>query len=407
MMAKLRGAAVYLFTQWKYSPVALYACAFCMAVTVSILTVALPWRIIALGGKKIAVGASGGLLMGVYIVSCVLIRPHLGRLGVKRLVIVSTFLTGVVCALLAVASSVTLILVLVSLQAVVAGAFWSPLVGWLSGAHEGKNLNHRLGRFNFSWSVGNILGLSLGGPLLNIHYQLPFLVDCILCLFLCVLAAVVHQERRVTNNEDSIQEPYTPELISFRWISRIGLVVGSIALGLMRAPLASLFEELTSTVRQGADINSLVLGLSGGMQMISFILMGRTERWHYHLGWLLGVQLLGVLLLVCVGWTGSVWIVGFCAVTVMIATSFLYSSHVFYTLSGGIERSAGMAVHEIMLATGMTIGAFGGGCIGQWLNLQWAYRMGAAVWLIGMIVQLAIYVRKKPVNQLTNSPVNR
>ncbi|MBN1554061.1 MAG: MFS transporter [Phycisphaerae bacterium] len=401
-MPKLRGAAVYLFTQWKYSPAALYACTFCMAAAVSMLGAAWPWRIMALGGDKIAVGASGGILMGVYIFSCILIRPHMDRLGVKRLVIASTFLIAVNCVLLAVATTVTMILTVISFHAVIMGAFWSPLMGWLSGDQEGKHLNRRLGRFNFSWAVGNIVGASLGGPFVNIRPWLPFLTACAVCLFLCVLAAVVHQKPHVPVPEERTKEPYTDQLIPYRWMSRVALLVSCIALGLLRAPLASLFEELTASISKGADVNSLVLGFSGGMQMFTFFLLGKSERWHYHLGWLLGIQILGVILLAGVGLAGSVWPAGFCAAAAMISTSYLYSSHVYYTLSGGMERSAGMALHEIVLAIGITIGSFGGGLVGQWYGLRWAYTMSAAVWAAGLLMQIGMYLRWK-----SRSPVHQ
>lgn len=405
-MAKLRGAAVYLLTQWKYSPVALYACAFCMAVIISMQMVVLPWRIIALGGKELAVGASGGLLMGVYIISCVLIRPHLDRIGVKRLVVISSFLTAVNCFLLSIAPTVTAVLLLVSVQAIVTGAFWSPLTGWISGIHEGKALNQRLARFSFGWSAGNIAGPLLGGPLLNTAQWLPFVVLGGLAAFLFLLAGVIHQERAVAATDNhAATAAISPHLPSFRWMSRIAMIVSCIGLGMLRTPLASLCKELTPTIQAGTDMNSLVMGLSGGMQVVSFFLLGRTEKWHYRLWCLIGVQLLGAVLLAGVGWSDSIWIVGICAIAAMIATSYTYSSHVYYTLSGGAERSSGMALHEIMLSIGFTVGSFGGGFVGEWLNLRWAYQMAAAIWVTGMIVQLAIYMRWKkrpPINQLTS-----
>lgn len=394
-MAKLHGAAVYLLTQWKYSPTALYASAFCMAAIMSMLMVALPWRIIALGGNALAVGASGGLLMGVYVFSCILIRPHLDRLGVKRLVMASCFLTAGNCALLTVAPTVSAVLCVVCLQAIVTGAFWSPLIGWLSGVHEGKALNHRLGRFSFFWATGSIVGSSLGGPLLNLYQWLPFLLGGVLALFVFVLAAMVHQKKALETHEENAKVDPPKHLVTFRWMTRVGLVVSFVGLGLLRTPLASLLKEMLPTEQEGSDMHSIIMGLSSGMLMVCFYVLGKTQRWHFRLGLLLGMQLVGVALLACIGWVPSVWGVGLCAVLTMTATSFIYSSHVFYTLSGGAGRAAGMALHEIVLAIGFAFGSFGGGVVGQWIGIRWAYYMGAAVWLTGIAVQIAIYLRKK------------
>lgn len=398
-MVRWRTTAVSLLLQWKDSPAALYAASLGMAAVMAILMVVLPWRIMALGGREIAVGASGGLLMGVYILSCLLIRPHLDRIGVKRLVVASSALTAGNGLLLATASTVPAVLGLVCLQALVLGAFWSPLTGWLSGTHEGGELSRRLTQFSFFWAAGNILGASAGGPLLNADWRLPFLVISAAAAGIGLLAALAHQDRAVVAIENHAQdrsaENAFPLLPAFRRAARLGLLCSCLGMGLLRGPLASLLEQMTTTARQGAEMTSLILGLSGGVQMLCFFLLGRTEKWHYRASLLLGVQVFGAAMLIGVAAAQQVSVAGFCAAATMIATSYLYSSHVYYTLSGGMGRAAGMALHEIVLSIGFTIGSMGGGLIGHLWNIRWSFALGAVVWTAGIVGQAAISLRRR------------
>ena len=61
------------------SRLGLYLAAFLFSVQDSGVLLAVPWRVMGLGGQVLAVGMAGALSLGMYTVSCFLIRSVAGR----------------------------------------------------------------------------------------------------------------------------------------------------------------------------------------------------------------------------------------------------------------------------------------------------------------------------------------
>lgn len=87
--------------------------------------------------------------------------------------------------------SLVLVFVLYGLFGLSLSLFWPPLMGWLSFGKEDRTLNTALGRFNISWSGGNIIAPFWAGYLLRRGITLPFKTAVLIMTVIClsVLAA--------------------------------------------------------------------------------------------------------------------------------------------------------------------------------------------------------------------------
>ena len=81
------------------------------------------------------------------------------------------------------------------------------------------------------------------------------------------------------------------------------------------------------------------------------------------------------------------------ALSGMPILSFIYSSHLFYCVSGGRQRERNAAIHEIVLATGSAVGSFGGGVLGQVYGIRTVYGIIAGVIAAALFLQVGLFAR--------------
>lgn len=392
-MIKSRTLSSTFVLRWKYSPVALYAAVFLYAFSLATILIALPWLVIAFEGGSFAVGSVGGLVFGTYIISCLLFGPHADRLGTKRLVMLAMVSACVIFAGMALAPSIAISLLLAGALGLISGMFWAPLMGWLSAGNEGRRLNRRLSMFNFSWALGNIVGYWFGGNLIAVSVWLPF-VTASCCAFLAfVLVAGVRRKR--TEVPDSTVPPgdfaHPPELRTFRRMSRVALLTAWISMGAMSTPLASLIDDMSL----GPDAHAPVAAGISIMLMCSFFLLGRTPCWHYRISFLLLMQLLSAGMLACIALSGGAGELALFALAATPGFAVAYSSDLYYGVSGGTRRAASMAIHEILVASGATIGSLGSGALGGLIGVREVYYVIGACMAVSVAVQAGIFIRSR------------
>lgn len=421
----------------------LYLAAFFMATSINVWWVALPFIVKRMGGSDTHVGLCFAAQMACYLVGCLLASFVLDQLNPKRVVqagsaaaAVAMFATGTLVTLAQCGTDFPRPVLLLSITAALFAAstafFWPPMMGWLSTGYEGGKLNRRLGIFTVSFSCGNILGPYLGGLLVEQGTAWPFAV-IIPVSILCFLAACLPRNPRpirhalhqaATSLGDAPPTPASapigvlpahgpsepqdykktppldyvghPYLTRFRWTARIALLTSVIIAALIRTQLGLLlkFELGFSESTFGMIILTMACA-----SLATFMVIGRVHTWHYVRSLFAAAQI--IILVACVLILNSQTITMFMVAAILfgLSNAFLYSSHLFYGVSGRRKRAATMAIHEIILSGGFATGALLGGFLSDRFDPYMPYKFGLATFIVAILAQIIVWFalsQKKP-----------
>ena len=193
-------------------------------------------------------------------------------------------------------------------------------------------------------------------------------------------------------------------LIGFKWIARIGLVVGFICAGLVRSQLGLLFKFQLGYSESSYGMAITFMALAN---FITFWVAGRVHRWHYK-RWLfvaaeVSLAASMVIILCCTGLS----LLLAAAALLGLAEGFLYTAHLFYGLTGSKQRSSLMAMHEFLLAVGLVAGSLVGGYLSDAFGRYTPYWYGLAAVGIAAILQIFVWLaiddkQREPVTQRSN-----
>ena len=393
--------------------------AFLMSVCLGIWWVALPFIIRKdLGGTDTLVGICFAMHMGCYALGCLFAGAALHHWDTKR-----TALTG--GALMGVLGAAMLWVVYQSGAKVMGGAeawiltglmggcgivmslFWPFVMGWISAGYEGGPLNRRLGMFNASWSSGVIVGPLVCGILVEHSSVWPMVVPLgILGASLVMLSLARSVESVKRNGEDDQPSALgggdkdaetakqTRRHRRFLWVVRVALIGSSFCHGSVRTQLGLYFKyDLDySESMFGAVVMAMAVAL-----FLVLMGAGRSVWWHFR-GWpvvLAQVGLMGGMVLIIWGQEFGTFVVAM--VLLGGAGAFLYSSHLYYGVSGGVRRSRRMAMHEMVLSVGFFTGCLAGGILSDHMGRLVPYWVGLGVLGVSLLVQGIIWVRMKDV----------
>jgi len=433
---------------------ALFGAAFLMAFAIQLWWLALPFIGKSLGASDAQIGLAFAANMLTYAVALLLACAVLERFNPKRQTQCGAALAGLAVLLMAVVlplcrlgvalpGPIYLIAVAAGIFGLATTFFWPPLVGWLSLGVHGQQLNARLGVFSISWSLATFLGPLIGGYLVEFNLSLPvFLAVAVLLATFTALSlcpkpphpgatsqpppgpsldgakARVDQVQATTPQGDlppwtSPGETSDRELLpavgppnarlarAFLWMSRLALFGSFACVGLFRTQLALLF---TIDLGFSESTFGLLVAVMAASSVVLYAIIGRTPRWHYRLGWFVAAQVLTLAALLTVSVCSSLWLFFLAATVLGVGYGFAYASHLFYATSANSKRSTSMAIHELTLAAGMALGAYGGGYLSDLLSRRSPYVFASVLLGTISVAQLLVYLRlTRPTHTLDNA----
>jgi len=125
-----------------------------------------------------------------------------------------------------------------------------------------------------------------------------------------------------------------------------------------------------------------------------FTLAGQSHIWHYKLWMFACCQMFFLFSMLLILFSKSLVLLTFAAAMVGIGESFMYASHLYYSVSGGTRRSGRMAIHELILSLGFAAGGILGGVFSDRYGRYSPYWFGFSVVIIGLCIQGVIWFRK-------------
>lgn len=384
-----------------------------MSSCLQLIWVVMPFVVKAMNGSDTEVGLCFMGQMGVYVVFCIVAAIAIHKLKPKKVLLTSASAQIlIVCAMfLVIQAASTIILspimqlvVLMSSIGLITAFYWPVIMGWISTGHEGAELTKRLGLYNVTWGMANMLLPIVGGYLMEINYQVPIAAAIVMMIF-CVISVSTLKKMRDKDRITIIQQAQScekpdPAQRQFLLMSRVALCTVFICVGIFRSQLGILykFELGFAESIYGWSISLMCL-----FNVSFFYIMGKSHWWHYKKGFFAAVQALTVFCLIIIVISRNIFVQLAAAGLTGITYAAAYSSHQYYGVSGGKNRSRRMAIHEIILGTGYAVGSVLGGIISDHLGRNWPYIFGAIVISLAGLIQVIIWFALKQNDQSSSN----
>ena len=328
-----------------------------------------------------------------YFAGCFLLQPLLRLLLPRHSLIGASASSTVLLVGILLSPSLVLVFVLYGLFGLSLSLFWPPLMGWLSFGKEDRTLNTALGRFNLSWSGGNIIAPFWAGYLLQRSIALPFqtavLIMTVICLSVLIASLFVpgiRQDRQrevIRKKLTSATDQSTP----LRFQAWIGLFASYVVLGITMSILPLFLREEIGFPETQIGLLLLIRAL---FSTLGFIVLGRLSFWHFK-AWLM-ILCQGLIIVVVAVMIGLVTFRGFslCLALFGILFALSYNNSLFHGVTGSLQRSTRMAVHEGLLTAGVVFGSSIGGILYQTGQFGGVLLFGNVVVAAGAVAQIAL-----------------
>ena len=282
------------------------------------------------------------------------------------------------------------------------GLFWPPVMAWLTGGLNDKELNREISIFNRSWMASNIVGPLIAGSLYRWNSMMAFVVLCLSYSMVTILLFLMRRYSKehgteaeielpvISTTPDSAPEPVKSQKLKaidrkldlFRYRSWVSAFCSAMFMGvLVNITPIHIRDGLGYTERAAGMILFFrcVMGFTG------FTLLARFTAWQFSRRWFLILHGMLIFCAFLLLFAGSRFPLFFVVVFIYgLINSGTYNGSIFYSGATGRNPKKNLALHEIFLCIGNAIGTAGGGFIYQ----QFRYA-GMALALI-MILSLGL-----------------
>lgn len=361
------------------------------------------------GAGPALIGWFMGFSVLMYVLGCLLLRPLYERLRPQLSLAIG--LAGLpLCLLLLVGLPILPLTFLFSgLYRLCLSFFWPPAMGWLSRGVEGPVLGRRQARFNLSWSTGLVASYVLAGVASERSAGLPLYAGilgfAVLALYFFLLLALVPALRRdpvPLGRAATAGARGAGQGTALRYPAWIGMFAAYVVSGMVAAvfPLFGQDELGASRSLIGALISSRT-----ATQTIGFLLLGLFTFWHYRRGFLLAAQGYLALLLALMVFARSTAFFAVLFPLLGLATAMSYAGGLFHGVAGAPNRTARMAVHEVVLNGGYILGSTVCGLLYQRLSMRAVVLFCLGCSLAALLAQgLSRWTRRPAARRGSGSP---
>ena len=339
-----------------------------------------------------AIGLASATFNALYFVGCFVLRPVGLRMVPRYSLVISSAVTVVLLSLLLAANTIPAVVLLYGAVGFTLALFWPPIMGWLSAALHGRELNSRISHFNLAWSAGVIVGPLAAGFLAQWRLESPLVVGTVLIaivgaavllasIFLSEIRADTHRDRRAAVGD--ALDASNP----LRYPAWIGLVSSYVVLGALMVIVPLRARDAIGLAEGQVGILLLSRGLAAA---IGFWALGFWAGWHGRSFHVVAAQLALFPLLIALSGAGSLATYAIVLPLIGLAVAASYTFSVYYGVEGASDRIRRMAIHEALLTVGSVCGALMGGHLYQTYGARTAYLSSMIVVGIAVAAQLVI-----------------
>ncbi len=267
--------------------------------------------------------------------------------------------------------------------------FWPGFQAWMSQNVNRNETALRVGLYSIGWSFGLwSVAPFVGGLALEISNRLPFLIAAGISLFFFLVFYFLRPTLSEHETHDiQFDEEQVPIHVrrKFLFSSRVAnFMATTLVIGLrVYFPLLAVEWAMTES-----KIGYL-LAVGGLTQSVTFIALVFSQRWHYHFGFLLLAQIIGLLGLLILAIGGTYWLgenpensqIYLIAIPTLVAGAMMnaitFYSSAFYSLFGEAEKGKNASLNEAIIGTANIVPLYGGALAIYGFGLMAPYWSGA------------------------------
>jgi len=370
----------------------LYAISFLVDGSFAVVGLCVPLLAMGVGATYDDLGGIRATQSIAYSLGCFLLARWSDRIGYRRLM---TFSTGAMALLflgfLAV-DRVWHLFLLACLIGPMLAAFWPCLQAWLGQGKARRQLLSALGGFNVAWSLGFVVGPTLGGTLYAMD---PHHVFVLASAVIAVVFAGLLLGRFADGDAAPPDAPEHETLAAARrflpvaWVANFATFY---AVGTVR----SLFPKLATDLGIAPDMLGYLMSLIGLGQLCTFVVLAHTDRWQFRLAPLAAIQAAAAVALALFAATGALalFALGMLACGLLIGTTF--TSSVFYSLHAHAAGGQRAGIHEGIVGTGVFLGPLVGGFIAEHVGARAPYHVAILILICAFLVEAGLLWNSRP-----------
>lgn len=329
-----------------------------------------------------------------YIIGCIFIRPLFNKVIPRYLIIGSSLFMSFFVLSILFTKTFAFTFLYYDLYGIAMSFFWPPIMGWLSQDIEGSRLGKSIAYFNLSWSAGLVIGPFLAGILSAISPEIPLYVGGLLFLLTGILVAVgsfllpkIRSDRSLDTSQDGGTFRNDTSTV-LRFPGWIGIFTTFIIIGVV-VNIFPVFARDELLFRK--ETIGLLMQSRAFIAAFMFVFLGHTTFWHFRISYMALGQVCLALIVFFMNFTSSPLMLAALIAMIGALRAHSYNSSLFHGVSGSINRTRRMAVHESLLAAGLIVGSALGGLIYQKYSMTAVYYFCAAVVMFGVLLQLGLY----------------
>jgi len=329
-----------------------------------------------------------------YIIGCIFVRPIFKKVPPRFLMIGSSLFMCLFVLLILFTKIFEVASIYYALYGIAASFFWPPIIGWFSQDIEGAKLGKTMSYFNFSWNAGLILGPFLAGVLSAVNSELPLYAGAMLFLITGVLiaaASLMLPKIKLDRGSVTSDDELTPKVDSSTILRFPGWIGIFTAFGLSGVVMNIFPVFAVEELLLRKEIIGVLMQSRNYIAVIVFILIGHSVFWHFKISIILTCQVVLACLFFSMNFISSPVIYAVYIALIGGIRAFSYSSSLFHGISGSVNRAGRIAVHEVLLNSGLVFGSTMGGVIYQNFSMTMVFYFCSSIAMIGVLLQAGLY----------------
>lgn len=335
------------------------------------------------GLDSFMIGIASSINTASYLLFCLLFESQYEKLKPATCIMFSLIGMGASALVLSFTSSVAVFFVMLFVYGAARSMLWPQITGLINREKEGMALSKAQGGFNLSWSLFSGVSPLFSGLILGISTNIVFVVSSGL-IFVCIgFLFSSRLTRDAKCDKAEIQEVHMLDhSTNQRFFSWAGLVL----VYLVNNATLTVFPLFAQTQLAFSELQTgVLLSIKGLTTSLFFVLLARMKWWKFKKSLiilskfaLLGVCILGQRI------TGVMSAAVYCF-TLGVVFSFIYTVALFNAMSGAVNKSKRMMIHEVILTLGCVAGSSGGGYLYRsmgFADMLWKFF----VWILSVVV---------------------
>jgi DHA1 family multidrug resistance protein-like MFS transporter/DHA1 family quinolone resistance protein-like MFS transporter len=239
-----------------------------------------------------------------------------------------------------------------------------------------------------------ILGPFLAGVLSAFNSELPLYAGAMFFFITGILiatASLVFPKIKLDRGSITSGDELTPKVDNSTILRFPGWIGIFTAFGLSGVVMNIFPVFAVEELLLRKEIIGVLMQSRNYIAVIVFIILGHSVFWHFKLSIILTCQVVLACLFFSMNFISSSVAFAVCISLIGSIRAFSYSSSLFHGISGSVNRAGRIAIHEVLLNSGLVFGSAMGGLIYQNFSMTVVFYFCSSIAIMGALLQTGLY----------------